>query len=117
MQLYTSSDVAEWCQQARQGIIENKATLVSRDHIKKKLQDAIRNPQENIVHGRTGVTVIMNSFALILKEAKHAALLMELPKRIVTDDGYQQRGTELPVLDLSALNHHTPETTTVPTFN
>ena len=38
MQLYTSSDVAEWCQQARQGIIENKATLVSRDHINPKFE-------------------------------------------------------------------------------
>ena len=110
MQLYTSSDVIEWCQQARQGIIKNKATLVSLDHTKKKLRDATFHPQENIVHAHTGVTVIMNSFALILKEAKHAALLMELPRRAVTDDGYQQRGTEVPVVDLSALNNHTPET-------
>ncbi len=54
--------------------------------------------------------MVMNSFALILKEAKHAALLMELPTRIVTDDGYRHRGTELPVVDLSALNNHTSKT-------
>ena len=110
MQLYTSSDVKQWCALARQGIIENKATLVSLNHVKKKLQDAFRHPQENIVHGRTGVTTVTNSFALILKEAKHAALLMELPNRTVADDGYGQIGTEVPAVDLPALNNHTPET-------
>ena len=109
MQLRTSSDVIEWCRQASQGIIENKAQLVSSHHVKKKLQDAVRFPRQHVVCANTGITVTMNSFALVLKETKHAALLMELPTQVVDDDGHGQRGSEVPVFDQSALNNHTPE--------
>ncbi len=51
----------------------------------------------------------MNSFALVLKDTKHAALLMELPTQVVDDDGHGQRGSEVPVFDQSALNNHTLE--------
>ncbi len=46
---------------------------------------------------------MLNKFALVLKETKHAALLMQLPNKIISDDGYGQRGTEIPVLDLHAM--------------
>ncbi len=48
--------------------------------------------------------MVLNKFALVLKETKHAALLMGLPNTMVADhDGYGQRGTEVPVLDAQAL--------------
>ena len=106
MQLYASSDVREWCQQAAQGIIEDKAALISRDNVEKKLLDATWCPEGQIVHAHIGYTISMNSFALILKETRHAALLMELPKRVVSHDGYGQRGSEVPLVDISAAVNH-----------
>ena len=110
MTLRISTDVLEWCKEAEAGIIENKASLVSREHVKGKLRYALHDPQSHILHARTGVTVYMNSFALILKETKHAALLMQLPRRIVSHDGYRQRGFEIPAIDPSDATNHRHET-------
>ena len=68
MRLCTSGNVREWCEEAKRGIIENKAVLVSRHHVEKKLEDARGNPEYNIVRANVGVSMIMNSFALVLKE-------------------------------------------------
>lgn len=40
-----------------------------------------------------------NSFAVFVKKRKHAALLMGLTNQTLTDDGYGQMGTEMPVLN------------------
>ena len=53
-------------------------------------------PTENIVHHQSFLRGTYNQFALVLKETKHAALLMQLPRRVVEDDGYGQRGKEVP---------------------
>ncbi len=42
-----------------------------------------------------------NSFALVVKESNHAALLMPLPRRTISDDGHGQRGLEVPSFDFS----------------
>ena len=110
MALCTSTDILEWCKQAKRGIVENKALLVSREHVEDRLRSAMQHPQSRIVHSHIGITISMNSFALVLKETKHAALLMKLPKRVVSDDGYGQRGLEVPAIDLSAASNHKPET-------
>ena len=39
-----------------------------------------------------------NKFALVVKESKHAALLLGLENQVVSDDGYGQRGCEVPKL-------------------
>ena len=110
MKLYTSSDVRKWCNQAREGVIKNKALLISRRSVEKILDAAKKNPRQYVVRARTGITNIMNSFAVILKETKHSALLMELAKRIISHDGYEQRGQEVPVIDSSSLLNHRSET-------
>lgn len=110
MTLRTSVDVLEWCKLARAGIIEDKATLVSREFVEGKLRDAVHYPQSHILHSSTGITVSTNSFALILKETKHAALLMQLPNRIISHDGYRQRGLEIPEVDPSGKVNHKPKT-------
>ena len=46
--------------------------------------------------------MIHNNFALVVKESKHAALLMGLQKKVVSDDGYGQRGMEIPSFDINA---------------
>ena len=108
MALRNSRDVLEWCEQAKRGILENKAALVSREYVENRLRDAMQHPQGRIVRSHIGNTVSLNSFAVVLKEAKHAALLMELPGRVVSDDGYGQRGLEVPAISLLAADNHKP---------
>ena len=110
MKLYTSSDVRKWCNQAREGVIKNKALLISRRSVEKILDAAKKTPRQYVVHAHTGITNIMNSFAVILKESKYSALLMKLAKRIISHDGYEQRGQEVPVIDSSSLLNHRSET-------
>jgi hypothetical protein len=47
--------------------------------------------------------MILNKFALILKETKHAALLMALPRTTVTSYAQGHKGTEAPTLDATAV--------------
>lgn len=101
MDLFLSQDVIDWCKFAHRGIIENKAQLISRESIQKTLIAAQQRPKEYIVHAHTGVTISMNSFAVKLKESKHAALLMSLPSHITSHDGYKTRGYEIPEMDAS----------------
>ena len=82
MELFLSDDVIEWCKHAHRGIVEDKKSLVSRESIEKFLSAARNSPSEHIVHAHTGYSVTTNSFALKLKESKHAALLLELPNSV-----------------------------------
>lgn len=52
----------------------------------------------------------MNQFAVVLKETKHAALLMAIPARTISDDGYGQRGSEVPDIGLACLDRLTVDT-------
>ena len=110
MALCTSEDVLEWCRHAKRGILENKAALVSKVQVENRLRDAVQHPRRHIVRSHIGDTATLNSFALVLKETKHAALLMELPKRVVSDDGYGQRGLEAPAISLLAADNQQPAT-------
>lgn len=98
MSLFLSEDVRTWCESAHRGIVEDKNKLVSHQSLEKLLLDARQNPKEHIVHAYTGTTIMTNSFALKLKEAKHSALLLELPTNVISHDGYRTRGIELPEL-------------------
>ena len=108
MALCTSRDVLEWCENAERGLLENKAALVSSEYVEDKLRHAMQCPQDHILRAHAGDTVTLNSFAVVLKETRHAALLMELPRRVVSDDGYGQRGLEAPAISLSAVDNHQP---------
>ena len=106
MKLYTSREVQEWCEHAREGIIEDKSRLISPNHIHRRLSGTRTNFRGNIVSSKVGVSMDLNSFALILKETNNAALLMELPKQVVEDDGFGQRGEEIAIVDLSAFESY-----------
>ncbi len=99
MDLYVSDDVAKWCKIADRGIVEDKEVLISKDEVAKTIHFAKRFPREYIVHANIGETMTINSFAVILKETKHAALLMTVPSEIVSHDGYKQWGYEIPTVD------------------
>lgn len=99
LELKTSADVADWCGQAQQGIIRDKSVLVSDQNLLSALSRFERGNHDLVVHAHTGYRTITNSFALVLKETRHAALLMYLPRRIVGQDGHGLEGHEVPILD------------------
>lgn len=109
MTLATSADVRDWCRDASDGIIRDKSKLVTPQAVSSLLQGLAPRDQR-IIHARTGYSVIMNQFAIVLKETKHAALLMAIPSRTITDDGYGQRGYEAPEIGPACLERLTADT-------
>ncbi|MCC2602233.1 restriction endonuclease [Sphingopyxis yananensis] len=95
MTLATSADVSDWCRDASDGIIRDKSKLITPHEVSSLLQ-SLTSRDPRIVRASTGYSVIMNQFAIILKETKHAALLMAIPARTISHDGYGQRGSEVP---------------------
>ncbi|WP_333885265.1 restriction endonuclease [Sphingobium yanoikuyae] len=109
MTLATSDDVRDWCRDASDGIIRDKSKLVTPRAVI-SLLNGLEPRDPRIVHARTGYSVIMNQFAIVLKETKHAALLMAIPARTISDDGYGQRGSEVPDIGPACLDRLTADT-------
>ncbi|WP_421548773.1 restriction endonuclease [Pseudomonas sp. QD4] len=103
IELRTSSDVADWCRDATNGVIADKSKLISDAHVLNQIRQVGGGPDYRIVHASTGYTMMQNSFALVLKESKHAALLMVLPKHRISGDAHGLEGHEVPVLDDTVL--------------
>ncbi|MBX3566322.1 MAG: restriction endonuclease [Sphingomonas sp.] len=99
--LRTSDDVAQWCRTATAGIVEDKSTLISKAHLERVLGQIGSNRDPRILHAHTGYGITANAFALVLKETRHAALLMALPRSQISGDG--QMGWERPITDGAAL--------------
>ena len=97
MDLYVSDDVMRWCRDASAGIIEDKARITSEHEVIKALNRARADPK-TIIHAGCGYTLRYNNFSLVLKESNSSALVMDLPRKIIRDDGYGQAGTEVPDL-------------------
>lgn len=110
LDLRTSADVADWCRTAQDGIIRDKSTLATPAAVERLLLDLRRHRDRRILHTSWGYNSTHNSFAVILKETKHAALVMALPRQTFSDDGYGQRGTEVPLLDATAAGNLRGET-------
>lgn len=107
--LATSDDVRGWCRDASDGIIRDKSKLVAPEAVSRLLQSLSPN-DPRIVHASTGYSVTMNQFAIVLKETKHAALLMAVPARIISDDGYGQMGFEVPEIGPACIDRLTSDT-------
>ncbi len=99
MQLATSTEVSNWCRMASHGIIEDKSSLLTRNQVSKIIREIGGRRDRRIVQASSGINCIRNTFALVVKESKHAALLMRLSSKVISDDGYGQRGQEIPNLD------------------
>ncbi len=95
--LATSKDVADWCTCAQDSIIIDKSKLVTPDRVWSILAEASQARDPRIVHAQKGF--MHNEFALIIKETRHAALLMRLRCKTISDDGYGQQGYEVPLLE------------------
>lgn len=98
MELAASEDILNWCQDASDGIIKDKSRLVDPANATKLIANLRGKTDPRIVQADSGVTMIINSFALVLKETRHAALLVALPKQQLSSDRYEQIGTEVPLL-------------------
>ena len=97
MKLFVSDDVRKWCADASAGIIEEKERIVTEDEVRRALNRARQDPK-TIIHAQCGYTMQYNKFSLVLKESASSGLAIDLPSRIVEDDGYRQSGTEVPDL-------------------
>jgi Restriction endonuclease len=105
IQLASSAEVAEWCDSARNRIVRDKSSLVEFEQIKIFLQGANSKGLEGkIFHATWGYNCTRNSYAMIVKETTWLALLVRLPAKIHTHDGYEQNGTNLPDTSLEALS-------------
>ncbi|RML92464.1 restriction endonuclease [Pseudomonas savastanoi] len=102
IELKTSADVASWCEQAEGGVIRDRSKLISDDHLLTVLAKVKRGEHSHVLHASTGYNTIGNAFALVLKETAKAALLMILPKNIISHDGNGLEGFEVPLLDARA---------------
>lgn len=110
IELATNADVAQWCATAANGIVKDKSLLVSKSNVERLLYQMSLAVDSKVLHATCGYNMTHNTFAVVLKETKHAALLMSLPKRTVTHDGYGQIGTEVPSFGVDALGFHCAET-------
>lgn len=108
MTLATSNDVRDWCQNASDGIIRDKSKLIAPSAVSYLLQN-LSSKDRRIVHAHTGYSIITNQFAIVLKETKYAALLMAIPARTISDDGYGQMGFEVPDIGLKCLERLTAD--------
>lgn len=97
MGLYVSDDVRRWCDEASAGIVEDKARIVSEQEVIRALDRARANPK-SIIHAACHYTLRYNKFSLFLRESASSALAIDLPHKIIRDDGCQQSGTEVPDL-------------------
>ncbi len=105
LELAEAEDVVRWCAKASAGVIADKSSLVSSQHVARLITDVAGRADPRIVHASGGWNITTNWFALVLKETKHAALLMGVPETILTHDGYKQRGTCAPSLDAATISH------------
>lgn len=109
LKLATSDDVSLWSSYAAERIIRDKSCLIKPDYVR-TLLNTTNSPdvlEGKIFHANTGYTMTINSFAMVLRESKGAALLMELPTTKVSGDSFQ--GFKVPDVGSAALKHLSAE--------
>ncbi|MEH2052408.1 restriction endonuclease [Nostoc sp.] len=109
LQLATSEDVRLWSSDAAERIIRDKSCLIKPDYVR-TLLNTTNSPdvlEGKIFHANTGYTMTINSFAMVLRESKGAALLMKLPTTKVSGDSFQ--GLQVPDVGSAALKNLSAE--------
>lgn len=99
LELAEKEHIIDWCKKATAGVVTDKSTLLSPKSVEMTLAQLSIKPDCRILHASWGYNMTHNSFAVVVKESKHAALLMGLTNQTLNDDGYGQMGTEMPVLN------------------
>lgn len=104
LQLRDSEDIIDWCKQATNGVIKDKSRLVASSFVNRLIEALAHNPFDpRVVHSTWGYNSTLNSYAVVIKETKHAALLLSISNKKVSDDGYGQVGDEIPLLDATSM--------------
>lgn len=99
IQLATSQDVKSWCEEISRKLQKFSPVDTAVDIINQlRAGTNLSGFLGKIVHTRWGYNMIINDFCLIIKETEQAALLVKLPKRVVSDDGDGFTGYEVPFL-------------------
>lgn len=101
LELAEKEIIVDWCNKATNGVLTDKSSLLSLQNVEEIISQLSKKPDNRIVHASWGHNMTHNNFAIVVKESKHAALLMGLKNQTVTDDGYGQMGSEIPILDPS----------------
>ncbi|WP_417691537.1 restriction endonuclease [Roseibium sp.] len=104
IQLAAADEVVKWCAGAKAGVILDRASLVARDRVDGLIHAAAQGARGLVVHASGGWNITDNWFALVLKETKHAALLMGVPAVVFDHDGYGQIGRHVPKLDPTTID-------------
>jgi hypothetical protein len=104
IQLAAADEVVKWCAGAEAGVISDRASLVARDRVERLIHAAAQGARGLVVHASGGWNITDNWFALVLKETKHAALLMGVPASVFDHDGYGQIGRHVPKLDPTTID-------------
>ena len=105
LQLADSEDVVEWCAKATHGIIKDKSTLVARTNVERLIQTLAHNAFDpRVVHSTWGYDMTHNTYALVIKETKRAALLLSIRNKTISADEQSTVGTEIPLLDPTAMH-------------
>ncbi len=104
LELAGKEDIVNWCQRATRGVIEDKSSLLAKQSVSKIISQVHNRFDPRVVHATWGYNMTHNTFALVVKESKHAALLMGLKNQIVSHDGYGQRGIEVPNFEFNNMN-------------
>ncbi len=99
LELAEKEVILDWCGKATAGMIADKSSLLSEKSIETIIGRLSKQADHRIVHATWGYNMIHNNFAIVVKESKHAALLMGLTNQTLRDDRYGQRGEEIPILD------------------
>lgn len=105
LELYEKKDIIAWCDKAKNGVIRDKSTLVCFENVQRLVAELRHHPDDRVVHAVWGFNMTHNSYALVIKETKHAALMLSLGSRSASGDDRGQVGTEIPLLDATALTH------------
>ncbi|NNT92280.1 restriction endonuclease [Pseudomonas nitrititolerans] len=103
LKIAEKEDIVAWCAKAQGGVVKDKSTLVARSAVEKLIVALAHNPDARVIHGSYGYNMIINSYAVVIKETKHAALIMAIGNKKIADDGYGTRGSEVPLFDANAL--------------
>lgn len=106
--LANSDDLKKWSEIAGTNIGRDKSQLISDSYLLQCIQQVNSSLAKNkIVVSQPLAFPLYNTFALILKETRFAALLIILPVTQIetSDPPYNSRGFEVPIIDESLLTN------------
>ena len=98
LELANKEHIVDWCKKATAGVIQDKSSLLNPTNVTSCIEQLMRKLDHRLVQASWGYNMTHNSFAIVIKETKYAALLIGLRNETISDDGYGQRGTEVPIL-------------------